>query len=145
MFSGKKQSRIWLVSVIYKSILKKHPLVPLTNVSSVRDLEEFFQDEVIFSYEKGDFDYFFQIYSSLVSNILKIKQKLANLLKVETNFIESNTNINPFICSCLMLAITEIDHIGIESWIVIAAYKELIRNYAVDGSEKMMNLLADNP
>ena len=84
MFSGKKQSRIWLVSVIYKSILKKHPLVPLTNVSSVRDLEEFFQDEVIFSYEKGDFDYFFQIYSSLVSNILKIKQKLAKLRSQES-------------------------------------------------------------
>lgn len=145
MFSGKKQSRIWLVSVLYKSILKKHPLIPLVNVSSIGDLEKFFQDEVIFSYERGDFDYFFQTYSSLVANMLKIKQKMANLLKVETNFIESDTNVNPFICSCLMLAITEIDHIGIESWIVVSAYKELIRNYAVDGSEKMMNLLADHP
>lgn len=134
VFSNKKQARIWLVSIVYKLLMREEvfPLLP-DGISSVQELVYFFEDEIVFSYEKGDIDYFKTIYSAISQNILQIEDKISNSLKLKS--------LNPFVKACLICATAELDYTEIDKKTVNSRYKEIIRNHSFDGSEKVIDLL----
>ena len=134
VFSNKKQSRIWLVSLVYKLLIRDQEFPPINfELSSVQQLSSFFEDDIIFSYERGDLDYFKQIYNSVAHNIAEIHSKISDSMKLKS--------LNPFVKACMISAIAEIDYAEVDKKTISSRYKEIIRNHSSDGSEKVMDLL----
>jgi transcription termination factor NusB len=115
--------------------MRSEAFMPLPQgISSIEELSDFFQDDIIFSYENGDIGYFVKIYSIIYENIAEIESKISDSLNLR--------NLNPFVMASIMCAIAEIDYAEVDQKTISSRYKEIIRTHSFDGSEKIIDLLS---
>lgn len=90
MFSRKRQSRIWTISVLYKYLNIQNTKTKLMqsqlHLTHIKDIPSYMYDELIFSFDKGDI----QLYQALYNQIHQYYHQYDQLL---TSHIKTNNTM----------------------------------------------------
>ena len=84
----KKQSRVWCVSAAYKAFVLDRKIMYLdSSINDVTQLTDALSDDVIFTFEKGDLDYFIEMNNKLLDKNLINKAKSFDKKIMKFSFI----------------------------------------------------------
>ena len=131
----KKQSRVWCVCMVYKCfVLDKKVMYLDAQTIDANRLSEILGDDVIFSYTKGDTEYFVVLNNFLANNFLAINLRMEQILDTRS--------IGALLKSCLVCAICEIVYMKIDHEIVIPEYIRIMESYGETDEQKSLSKLA---
>ena len=134
MFSRKRQSRTWLLCLLYKYLALNSDVLFKSQIISedIADIPSNIYDDLVFYFTRGDFMYFRKMYNHLCLSMCKYRDILSNTSKDIT-----------FICICVMF-FAELDIYDTARDLLIREYKKISRDYIEADVTELIHLLLND-